>query len=163
MGLFDRMRRPAEPDRTWQDWAMARGFEFQQDGSELAGRYFDLPPDRPGQSEEYHDVIRGTWRGRPFLYFQRRMRGGVGPRRSNQFMDAFVLQLPGTPRADLLAVTPEEAFKAAGGELPRSGSYQWVAPDSLLGTGARFDTVRLEGILERIIMQVDAAPPGTWQ
>lgn len=74
-----------------------------------------------------------------------------------------MLQLPGTPRADLLAMTPEEAFKAAGGELPRRGSYQWDAPGSLLGRGAQIDPVRLEGILDRIIMQVEAAPPATWQ
>jgi hypothetical protein len=41
-----------EPDATWLAWADSHGFEYQLDGSDLAGRYFERPPDRPGTGEQ---------------------------------------------------------------------------------------------------------------
>jgi len=114
-----------EPDATWLAWADSHGFEYQLDGSDLAGRYFELAPDRPGTGEQYYGVVRGTWNDRPFTYFQRKTWGDVGTEPGPQFMAALVLQLPGAPRADLLAMEPAKAFAAAGGELPRTGSFMW--------------------------------------
>ena len=54
------------PDPEWQAWAAAHGFEYDLDGSELAGLYRELPPDRPGLGEQYYNVVRGTWNGAPF-------------------------------------------------------------------------------------------------
>jgi len=157
------MRLVTEPDATWLAWADSHGFEYQLDGSDLAGRYFELPPDRPGNSEQYYGVVRGTWNDRPFTYFQRKTLGGASTEPTPHFMAALVLQLPGAPRADLLAMEPAKAFAAAGGELPRTGSFQWHAPDFLLGTGHWFDPLQVEGILQNITLQLAAAPGELWQ
>jgi hypothetical protein len=152
------------PDPEWQAWAAAHGFEYDLDGSELAGLYRELPPDRPGLGEQYYNVVRGTWNGAPFTYVTHKTWNPGGPNgRAPQFAGALVIQLPGAPRADLVTMGPDKAFKAAGGELPRSGSWEWKAPDLLVGWGAWLDPVAIEGHLQRISMQLAVAPAELWQ
>lgn len=153
-----------EPDAIWLAWAGSHGFEYQLDGSDLAGRYFELDPDRPGTGEQYYGVVRGTWNDRRFTYFQRKTWSDVATREPGpQFMAALVLQLPGATRADLLAMEPAKAFAAAGGELPRTGSFMWHPPDLLLGRGRWFDPPQIEGILQSITVQLAVAPAELWQ
>jgi hypothetical protein len=152
-----------EPDATWLGWADSHGFKYQLDGSDLVGRYFERPPDRPGTEEQYYGIVRGTWNDRPFTYFQRKTLGGATREPGPQFMAALVLQLPGAPRADLLAMGPPKAFESAGGKLPNTGSFQWHPPDLLLGRGHWFDPPQIEGILENITLQLAIAPAELWQ
>jgi|GEM_PF-4303224 len=152
-----------KPDRTWLDWAESKGFAYQQDGADLPGRYYEALPEpstwRYSPREEYFGVVRGTWRDRSFVYFQRRVQGRGG----TQVVDGFVLQLPGTPRADLLTMTPAEAFGAAGFGLPREGTFEWHSPDWILGTGFTKQPAQFEAILEYITVQLAAAPAELWQ
>jgi hypothetical protein len=78
------------------------------------------------------------------------------------FAGALLIQLPGTPRADLLAVSPTAAFKAAGGELPNTGTFEWRPPDLLFGYGRWLDTAIVEGILQSITLQLSVAPAELW-
>jgi hypothetical protein len=160
----DEVQLITEPDPTWQAWAADHGYEYQFDGSEFAGRYRDPPPDKHGYGEQYYNVVRGTWNDVPFTYFTHKSwhvdgRGGHGP----GFSGGLVVQLPGTPRADLLAMTPEDAFKAAGGELPRSGTWEWRPPDLLLGWGKWLDPSNIEGYMQNISLQLAVAPAELWQ
>ena len=161
----DEVQLVTEPDKTWLAWAADHSFVYQLDGSEFeGGRYFEAVPDRHGLGEQCFGVVRGSWNGRPFTYFLRKtwnmaVRKGTLP----QFAGALLIELPGTPRADLLAVTPADAFKAAGGELPNTGTFEWRPPDLLFGRGHWLDTTIVEGILESITLQLSVAPAELWQ
>jgi hypothetical protein len=152
-----------EPDATWLAWADLHGFEYQLDGSDLEGRFFEPAPGGPRTGDQYYGVVRGTWKERPFTYFQRKTLGGASRDPAPQFTAALVLQLPGAPRADVLAKEPRDAFAAAGGKLPNTGSFQWHPPDRLLGSGRWFDPAQVEGILDSITLQLAFAPPELWQ
>jgi hypothetical protein len=160
----DEVQLITEPDPTWQAWAADHGFTYRLDGSDLAGRLFDPPPDRHGMGDQYYGVVEGTWNGSPFTFFQHKTWNVGGPRgRRPQFAGAIVVRLPGVPRPDLLGVSPDEAFKAAGGELPHTGSFEWRTPDLLFGHGDWLDPSLVEGVLERITLQLSVAPAELWE
>ena len=158
MGWRDLLEGTSHRPGPWPEWATGRGFVFAEDGNELIGRY--LPA---GEGENYYNVVRGRWRERPFVYFQRVTHASGGRGRSNQFSEGCALQLPGTPRADLLDMTPEEAFRAAGGRLPSTGVWSWRPPDELLHVGEQQQPVHLERLLENVTAQLAAAPAALWQ
>src|SRR5918996_63156 len=133
----DAVQRTSEPDEAWSAWAASHGFDYQLDGSEFeGGRYFEAVPDRPGMGEQCYGVVRGSWNGRPFTYFARKTWNPGGPDgRSAQFAGALLIELPGRPIATLLTMSPADAFRAAGGELPKSGTFDWRPPALLFGRG----------------------------
>ena len=162
----DEVQLITEPDPTWQAWAAEHGFTYRLDGSDLEGRsFFEPPPDRHGMGEQYYGVVEGIWNGSPFTYFQHKSWNvsEVHNTRRPQFAGAIVLLLPGVPRPDLLAMSPDEAFKVAGGKLPRTGSFEWRAPDWLFGRGRWLDPSLVEGVLESITLQLSVAPAELWE
>jgi hypothetical protein len=161
----DEVQLITEPDEAWRAWATDLGFSYALDGSEFeGGRYFEAVPDRHGMGEQCYGVVRGSWNDQPFTYFVRKTwnmtrRHGTRP----QFAGALLIELPGTPRADVLGLTPAAAFKAAGGELPNTGTFEWRAPDLLFGRGHWLDTAIVGGILQQITLQLSVAPANLWQ
>src|SRR5439155_9401384 len=143
----DEVQLITEPDETWQAWAAGHGFGYELDGSEFeGGRYFEAAPDRHGMGEQCFGVVRGSWKDRPFTYFVRKTWNMTGRKGTlPQFAGGLVIELPGAPRADLLALTPAAAFKAAGGGLPNTGTFEWRPPNLLFGRGQWLDTAIVEG------------------
>ena len=154
-----------EPEPAWFQWAAERGFEYQHDGSDLQGAgYFEPVPDGPEFGEQYYGIVRGSWNDVAFTYFRRkswRLGGRMGGRPSTS--GSLLISLPGTPVPALLAMSPLEAFKAAGGELPNTGVFEWRPPTLLFGHGRWLDPPIVEGILQRITLQLTAAPAELWQ
>jgi hypothetical protein len=161
----DEVHRVTEPDAQWQAWAAEHGFDYQFDGSAFeGGGYFEAPADRYGVGEQCYGVVRGTWNGQPFTYFARRTWAALGGRQSRLpgRAGALLIELPGRPRPDLLARSPAEAFRAAGGELPRAGTFEWRPPNLLFGHGHWLEPAIVEGILQHITLQLSVAPPELW-
>ncbi|MBA2279791.1 MAG: hypothetical protein H0W25_00935 [Acidimicrobiia bacterium] len=160
----DAVQRVTDPDPTWTSWAAERGLEYQHDGSEFeGGRYHEAVPDRRGVGEQCYGVVRGTWNDTPFAYFLRktwRVGGRGGPAQTSGNL---LITLPGTPIPDLLRMSPAEAFKAAGGELPNTGVFEWRPPDLLFGHGRWLEPQIVTGILQRITAQLALAPAELWQ
>jgi hypothetical protein len=161
----DEVQRVTEPDGSWAAWAAEHGFSYEHDGSEFeGGRLFDAVPADRGMGEQCFGVVRGTWNDRAFTFISRKTWNAIGTRsRPPSFSGAVLLQLPGGLRDDLLALSPAAAFELVGGELPRSGTFEWRPPDVLFGHGRWLEPPIVEGVLQRITLQLAAAPTDLWE
>ena len=62
------------------------------------------------------------------------------------------------------ALTPDDAFELLGGRIPSGFDFTFRAPDHLVGVATGNWTPQLlEGVLENLTLQIEAAPPEIWQ
>lgn len=147
----------------WRGWAEKRDFTFTEDMPELVGEW--LPP-FDGSHERYVDVVDGRWRTLEFRAFThgtyRAPHGGVESRStSNSYL---VVRLPGGLPPDVAAMKPDDAFKLLGGKIPSGFDFSFRPPDHLFGVAiASWSPPLLEGVLENLTLQIEAAPPELWQ
>ena len=163
MGFLDRLKRAAK-GHDWQNWAAERGYMYEAEAPELAGRFFPPPPGGD-TGEKYLNVMRGVTGGRPFFAFQRQMWGRPrgGGHRNYEMTACLALQLPGRPRPDLAALEPEQAFRQVGSTVSGAWQWRWVEPDWLVGTKNAMNPQQLEGELAVKAEQLAAADPSAWQ
>jgi hypothetical protein len=160
----DEVQRVAEPSPVWSSWAASKGFTYEFDGSAYGeGRSFDPVADERRGGEHCHDVVTGAWNGFAFTFFARTLWHVSGRAHKPDVAGALIIELPGRPVDALLAMTPAEAFAAAGGELPRTGEFTWREPRELFGHGRWLEPTIVEGILQKITVQLEAAPAELWQ
>jgi hypothetical protein len=147
----------------WQGWAEQRGFNFEEEAPELVGKW--LPP-FDGTDEQYVNVVSGRWRTLEFQAFThgtyRRPHGGVeSTSSSNGYL---VVTLPGGLPPDVAALTPDDAFALLGGKIPSGLDFTFRPPDHLFGVATgNWTPELLEGVLENLALQIEAAPPELWQ
>jgi len=147
----------------WRGWAEEHGLTFAEEAPELVGKW--LPP-FDGTDEHYANVIAGKWRTLEFQAFThgtyRRPHGGVdSSSTSNGYL---VVQLPGGLPPDVAALTPDDAFKLLGGKIPSGFDFTFRPPDHLFGVATgNWTPELLEGALENLTLQIEAAPPDLWQ
>ncbi len=143
----------------WEGWAAGRGFTFAED----VGAWL---PEFDGSSERYVNVVAGRWRTLEFQAFThgtyRRAHGGVeSSSTSNGYL---IVQLPGGLPPDIAALSPDEAFKLLGGRIPSGFDFTFRAPNHLFGVAAgNLSPELLEGALENLTLQIEAAPSELWQ
>ena len=150
----------SRPD--WQGWAEKHGFTFADEAPQLIGVWI---PESDDADERYVDVVGGRWRSLEFQAFthgtHRRHHGGDNFSTSNSHL---VLQLPSGLPPDVAALTPDDAFELLGGRIPSGFDFTFRAPDHLVGVATGNWTPQLlEGVLENLTLQIEAAPPEIWQ
>lgn len=146
----------------WKGWAEERGFTFAEEAPELVGTW--LPP-FDGTRERYVNVVSGRWRTLEFQAFThgtyRRHGGDESFSTSNGYL---VLRLPGGLPPDVAALTPDDAFKLLGGKIPSGFDFTFRPPDHLFGVATgNLSPELLEGVLENLTLQIEAAPSEIWQ
>jgi hypothetical protein len=147
----------------WPAWAASRDLTFAANAPELIGAW--LPP-FDGTSERYVNVVGGHWRTLEFQAFThgtyRRPHGGVESfSTSNGYL---VLQLPGELPPEVAALSPADAFALLGGRIPSSFDFAFRPPIHLFGvTAGNLNPALLEGALENLALQIEAAPPELWR
>ena len=147
----------------WQGWARDGDFTFADEAPQLVGQW--LPP-ADGKDERYVNVVGGRWRTLEFQAFthgtHRRSHGGVDS--SSTSSSYLVVRLPGGLPPDVAALTPDDAFKLLGGEIPSGLDFTFRPPDHLVGVATGNWTPQLlEGVLENLTLQIEAAPKEIWQ
>jgi len=149
----------SRPD--WQGWAEERGFTFAEEAPELVGKW--LPP-FDGDDERYTSVVSGKWRSLEFTAFtygtHRKPRHGNGSWTSNGYL---FLRLPGSLPPEIAAMRPDDAFKLLGGDIPTSFDWSMRPPDHLAGITTTMNPQLLEGALQNLTLQIEAAPTELWQ
>jgi hypothetical protein len=147
----------------WSAWASGRDFTFAEEAPDLIGVWL---PVFDGTSERYVNVVGGRWRSLAFQAFThgtyRRPHGGVESfSTSNGYL---VLQLPGELPPEIAVLSPDDAFKLLGGRIPSSFDFTFRPPNHLFGvTAGNLNPELLEGALENLALQIEAAPPELWQ
>lgn len=150
----------SRPD--WQGWAEEHGFTFAEEAPELVGKW--LPP-FDGAHERYTNVVAGTWSSLEFTAFtySTRLKPKLREGRWNSNGHLF-LRLPGGLPPDVAALTPDDAFELLGGTIPTSfDNWFFRPPDYLYGLTTSMNPQRLEGALQNLTLQIEAAPPEIWQ
>jgi hypothetical protein len=150
----------SRPD--WQGWAEEHGCSFAEEAPELVGKW--LPP-FDGDDERYANVVSGTWSSLEFTAFTygtyRKQSGGTGTWTSNGYL---FLRLPGGLPPDIAKLTPDKAFELLGGKIPTAfDNWSFRPPDYLEGLTTTMNPQRLEGALQNLTLQIEAAPPEIWQ
>ena len=147
----------------WAEWAARQNFTFAEEAPDLVGVWL---PAFEGSSEKYVDVVGGRWRSLEFQAFThgtyRRAHGGVDSfSTSNGYL---VLHLPGELPPEIAAMSPDDAFKLLGGRIPSSFDFTFRPPNHLFGvTAGNLNPALLEGVLENLTLQIEAAPPDLWR
>jgi hypothetical protein len=164
MGWKDVLKKVAAGSSSaWEPWATSHGWQYVAEDPELAGRFFDLPPDPKRTGERYLDVVRGDWEGRPFIAFRRQMSGRPkgGGHRNYENVAAVAIQLPGRPRPDFAAQEARAAFKSFC-DIPGWCNWAWVEPDWLLATRHVMKPEQADTVLQHVTFALTKAPAGAF-
>ncbi len=158
---LDGFRRQVQSDTQWREWASAHGCTYQEEAEELIGVWF---PEFDGM-ERYVHVIGGHWLGLGFWAFSRGTwnkkivtRGG-----HDWIVTAHMfLQLPGALPAEILAMRPHKAFELLGGQMTTAFDFTYRGADWLEGIRPHMGPPLLEGALQNLALQINAAPAEIW-
>lgn len=158
---IDGFRRQVHSDTRWSEWAAAHGCTYQDEAPELIGTWF---PVFDG-TERYVHVIGGQWLGLGFWAFSRGtwnkqiVRGGG----HGWIVTAHMfLQLPGALPKEILELDPEKAFELLGGKMTTAFDFKYRGADWLEGKWSDMNPQRLEGALQNLAVQINAAPVEIW-
>jgi hypothetical protein len=158
---LDGFRRQVHADTRWSEWAATHGFSYQDEAPELVGVWF---PVFDGM-ERYVHVIGGSWLGLGFWAFSRgtwnkKIFGGGG---HDWIVSGHVfLQLPGALPQDILDLRPAKAFELLGGQMTTAFDFSYRGADWLAGIRPDMNPQLLEGALQNLALQINAAPVEIW-
>ena len=158
---LDGFRRQVQNDTRWREWAGAHGLSYQEEAPELIGTWF---PVFDGM-ERYVHVIGGQWLGLGFWAFSRGTWNKKILRQGGHswIVTAHVfLQLPGALPKDILDLRPEKAFELLGGKMSTAFDWSYRGADWLEGRWSDMQPQRLEGALQNLALQINAAPAEIW-
>ncbi|MEY2431335.1 MAG: hypothetical protein QOC92_1060 [Acidimicrobiaceae bacterium] len=158
---LDGFRRKVRADTQWREWAAARDFTYQDEAPELLGVWF---PVFDGM-ERYVHVIGGQWLGLGFWAFSRGtwnkkiLKQGGHTWLVNAHM---FLQLPGALPPEILDMQPNKAFELLGGKMSTAFDFSYRGADWLEGRRSHMSPELLEGALQNLALQINAAPAELW-
>jgi hypothetical protein len=158
---LDGFRRQVQADTRWREWAAAHGLSYQEEAPDLVGVWF---PVFDGM-ERYVHVVGGQWLGLGFWAFSRGTWNKKVFRQGGHdwMVNAHVfLQLPGTLTQDILDLSPAKAFELLGGRLSSAFDFSYRGADWLEGRAPDMHPAQLEGALQNIAVQINAAPAELW-
>jgi hypothetical protein len=72
------------------------------------------------------------------------------------------LQLPGALSQDILDLRPEKAFELLGGKMSTAFDWSYRGADWLAGLRGDMSPQLLEGALQNLALQINAAPAELW-
>jgi hypothetical protein len=72
------------------------------------------------------------------------------------------LQLPGALPAEILAMRPHKAFELLGGQMTTAFDFTYRGADWLEGIRHAMGPALLEGALQNLALQINAAPAEIW-
>jgi hypothetical protein len=72
------------------------------------------------------------------------------------------LQLPGALPAEILEMAPEKAFELLGGRMTSAFDFTYRGADWLEGIRPDMKPPLLEGALQNLAVQINAAPAEIW-
>jgi hypothetical protein len=138
---------------------MARGarFTYQDEAPELVGVWFPVFD----ALERYVHDIGGRWLGLGFWAFSRgtwnKELFGQGAHTWAVHAHVF-LQLPGALPPEILDLRLAKAFELRGGKIPSAFDFSFRSPDWLERSGPNMKPQLLEGALQNLVLQINAAP-----
>ncbi len=134
---------------------------YQDEAPDLIGTWF---PVFDGM-ERYVHVIGGQWLGLGFWAFSRGTWNKKILRAGGHgwiFTAHMFLQLPGALPKDILDLRPEKAFELLGGRMSTAFDWSYRGTDWLEGKWSDMQPQRLEGALQNLALQINAAPADLW-
>ena len=159
---LDGVRRQVHSDTRWSEWAAAHRLSYREDAPDLVGVWF---PAFDGM-ERYVHVIGGQWNGVGFWAFSRgTWNRPLGSDRGHTwiFHDFVFVKFPGSLAPEIVAMSPSEGFALLGGRLPTGFDFSYRGFDWLEGISPHMSPQLLEGVLENLALQINAAPASLWQ